>query len=131
LINAFIASFFHGGGIVGAPGSGTRRMISQAAFAFAPRYHSGGIAGLRRNEVPAVLEEGEEVLTTDSPRHRNNYKGSGGGINTTVNVSVSSDGQQDRATAERYGNELGRAVERTCSDFITAQLRPGGMLAAR
>lgn len=41
------------------------------------RYHTGGIAGLEPNEVPAVLEQGEEVLTENNPRHRNN-QGKGG-----------------------------------------------------
>ena len=36
------------------------------------RYHTGGIAGLKPNEVPAILERGEEVLTADDPRHINN-----------------------------------------------------------
>jgi hypothetical protein len=31
-------------------------------FATAPRYHSGGIAGLMPDEVPAILQRGETVL---------------------------------------------------------------------
>ncbi len=34
--------------------------------------HGGGIAGLRPNEVPSILERGEEVLTAKDPRHANN-----------------------------------------------------------
>jgi hypothetical protein len=34
------------------------------------------MAGLKPNEVPAILEKGEEVLTRDDPRHQNN-QGSG------------------------------------------------------
>lgn len=41
-------------------------------FAGAMRYHSGGLAGLRPNEVPAILERNEEVLTTSDPGHRFN-----------------------------------------------------------
>ena len=45
-------------------------------MATAPRYHDGGLAGLKPDEVPAVLRRGEEVLTANDPRHRNN----GGGL---------------------------------------------------
>ena len=65
----------HGGGLVGsASGQTTNRSVVPQSFI---RYHTGGIAGLRPNEVPTVLERGEEVLTVNDPRHR--YNGGGGG----------------------------------------------------
>jgi hypothetical protein len=69
------AMFAHGGGTFGL--GLTSRSVPAFAFAGAPRYHTGGIAGLRPNERPAVLEAGEEVLTAKDPRHRNNL-GTGG-----------------------------------------------------
>jgi tape measure domain-containing protein len=46
----------------GTAGSRTHsRMVSPALFAGAPRMHDGGIAGLRPNEIPAILERGEKV----------------------------------------------------------------------
>ena len=60
---------YHSGGIAGS-GSGVRRTgLDPAIWANAPRYHSGGIVGgriaggLRPNEMPAILEKGEGVLT--------------------------------------------------------------------
>ena len=50
---------FHSGGTVGAGGSPT--LVSPSVFANAPRMHSGGIAGLRSDEVPAILQRGEVV----------------------------------------------------------------------
>ncbi|MYA88745.1 MAG: tape measure protein [Boseongicola sp. SB0662_bin_57] len=51
---------FHEGGVAG---HGTRsRSVDPRAFAFAPRYHNGGVAGLRPDEVPAILQRGETVL---------------------------------------------------------------------
>ena len=47
-------------------------------FVGATRYHTGGIAGLAPNEVPAILQRGEEVLTKQDPRHRNNAYNGGG-----------------------------------------------------
>jgi len=64
------AGVFHSGGVVGR--GSTFRRLDSSIFAYAPRYHSGGIVGLSSNEVPAVLEVGEEVLTASDPRHRDN-----------------------------------------------------------
>ena len=76
-----IMSLFHRGGIAGT-NSGMSRKVNPMLFAGAPRYHGGGIAGLQPDEVPAVLEKGEEVLTANDPRHRDNQagaEGAGGG----------------------------------------------------
>ena len=64
----------HSGGMAGSGAS--RRQIPMLAVAGAPRYHSGGVAGVGPNEVVSVLEKGEEVLTKNDSRHRNN-----GGLN--------------------------------------------------
>ena len=64
----------HNGGLAG---QGVGRLYSPLVFANAPRYHTGGIVGLQPNEVPAILQRGEEVLTKQDPRHRNNGGASG------------------------------------------------------
>lgn len=69
-----IGAMFHDGGIVGQ--GGQPRAISPAWFENARRYHEGGVAGLKPNEVPAILERGEEVLTRNDPRHATNGGGS-------------------------------------------------------
>lgn len=80
----------HAGGIAGSAG-GVQRTVPAALFANVLRYHTGGIAGLRPNEVPAILEAGEEVLRADDPRHRANG-GAGGGAReqpiTVKNVNL-------------------------------------------
>lgn len=53
---------FHKGGVVGKSPP-ARRLVNPAIFANAVRYHSGGVAGLKPNEVPTILEKGEHVLT--------------------------------------------------------------------
>ena len=65
-----LGAVFHRGGVVGQPA--TVRAITPWAFAGAPRYHSGGMAGLRTGEVAAILQRGEEVLRRDDPRHQAN-----------------------------------------------------------
>jgi tape measure domain-containing protein len=73
----------HTGGIAGAANNRSRS-VSPAWFANATRYHSGGIAGLKPNEVPTILEKGEEVLPESDPRHMNN--GGGAASNTEVKI---------------------------------------------
>ena len=86
--NLFPAATKHTGGVAGrADGNGTR-MLPPGIFGMALRYHNGGIAGLKPNEVPTVLEEGEEVLTTSNPRHINNAGKGGGATAPAGNVTV-------------------------------------------
>lgn len=74
----WLASFFHNGGVVGSTPTFSRP-IPALAFAGAPRYHSGGIAGLRPDEVPAILQKGEVVL----PRGAG-VKNGGGGVDIQI-----------------------------------------------
>ena len=68
----------HTGGLVGSVATGTgntSRQVSPMWFMDAMRYHTGGIAGLRPDEVPAVLKKNEEIITEQDPRHRFNGNG--------------------------------------------------------
>ena len=67
----------HSGGGIGD--SGRSRNVPWSFFQNAPRYHTGGIMGLKPNEVPIIAEKGEEMLTASDPRHRNNIGKSGNG----------------------------------------------------
>ena len=78
----------HTGGIVGATASS--KMVDPRVFAGAIRYHSGGIAGLAPNEVPTILQRGEEVLTKNDPRHRANGGAPGDGGVKIINAIDSS-----------------------------------------
>ena len=51
---------YHAGGIVGVD-SFPSRVVPSAAFANAPRLHSG----LRSDEIPAILQKGEQVIPKD------------------------------------------------------------------
>ena len=70
------AAVAHTGGVINNPVA--NRKVNPAVFLGAPRYHAGGVAGLKPGEVPAILQQGEEVLTRDDPRHQANG-GTGGG----------------------------------------------------
>lgn len=49
-----------------------QRLVAPSVFANAARYHSGGVLGLKPNEVPIIGKKGEEMITEGDPRHRNN-----------------------------------------------------------
>lgn len=68
------AASHHTGGIAGTRPA--TRQVNPMIFGAAPRYHQGGVAGLAPNEVPAILEKGEEILPRSDPRHAMN----GGGV---------------------------------------------------
>lgn len=76
MLSGMSAGLNHTGGLVGK--SGISKRVSPLAFAGAMKYHTGGIVGLKANEVPIVAEQGEEVLTQTDPRHRKNLGKSGG-----------------------------------------------------
>jgi tape measure domain-containing protein len=81
------ATVAHTGAIIGGAG-GTRRTVPSFAFAGAPRYHSGGIAGLKPGEVPAILQTGEEVLSRKDPRNSLNGAGQASGGNGVRVINV-------------------------------------------
>jgi hypothetical protein len=70
LIGSLFASIFHEGGIVGA--GGRSRAVPAALFAGAPRYHDGGWAGLRPDEVPAILQRCERVIPRGEAQRQTN-----------------------------------------------------------
>lgn len=80
----------HGGGVIGSPG-GMSGYVSPLAFAGALRFHTGGVIGLGPDEVPIIAQRGEEMLTAQDPRHRNNLNkgnsGTGGGEQTRVTIN--------------------------------------------
>ena len=112
-----LAGIFHGGGTVGAGGGS--RMVSPAVFAGAPRMHSGGVAGLRSDEVPAILQTGERVL----PRGA-----SAGGTNVVVNVNMQQ-GTTDATANGDGGRQLGKLIGDTVRGVLIDEQRPGGLLA--
>jgi len=76
------ASVQHRGGLAG---QGPTRTVDPALFLAAPRFHTGGLPGLRADEVPAILQKGEEVLSRGDPRNVLNGGGrSGPGTGTRV-----------------------------------------------
>ena len=93
------ANIFHAGGLVGGAAPG--RMVPAMAFANAPRMHNGGWAGLRSDEVPAILQRGERVLS------RREAAGYGQGVTVNINARDAESFRQSRA---QIGADIARAV---------------------
>lgn len=89
----------HTGGVIGS-NIAMRRVVSPGIFAGATRYHTGGVIGLKPNERPIIAEVGEEMLTEDDPRHRNNINQNNG---TTIINTFDADDVVDRSLSGPRG----------------------------
>lgn len=108
-----IPGILHDGGIAGRDGYGKGRVVPSAIFDDAPRYHGGGIAGLKQDEVPAILQRGERVL----PRGASQTP-SGGEVD--VRVSIDRTGNLDAYIAETSGRVAAQVVAASREGTIRA-----------
>jgi hypothetical protein len=98
------ADILHAGGMVGS--AGPARLVPALAFAGAPRMHSGGWAGLRPDEVPAILQRGERVLS----RHEAaGYAGRGAAPSVNVTI-MTRDAESFRQSRTQIAADIARAV---------------------
>ncbi len=86
-LSSIIGSIFHDGGVVGS--SAPTATYAASTWLNANRYHTGGIAGLKPDEVPAILQKNEEVITANDPRHRNNGGASPSNIKVVNTINPS------------------------------------------
>lgn len=110
----------------GMAGRATRRIhVSPLLFGAAPRYHSGGIAGLKPDEVPAILQTGERVLS----RHQTAaYEGSRGGMEVQINISNQAGGNTSlEQTGQR--NDGGRLIADFVLRAVAGDIASGGKVA--
>jgi hypothetical protein len=96
------------------------RSVGIGAFNNATRYHTGGIAGMRPDEVPAILQRGEEVVTRKDPRHRDN-----GGGGTTVNIINESGGQVETQQRQNGSESIVDVIIKQAESFIGTRLSTG------
>ena len=105
-LGGIFAPVKHAGGMVGGPGP--RRMVPAIAFAGAPRLHSGGWAGLRPDEVPAILQRGERVLSRAEVA---SGLGRAGGLAGAGGITISIDARGAQAgVAEQIDAKLRAAI---------------------
>jgi hypothetical protein len=111
-LGTFLAGLFHEGGIAGD--SGVRsRMVDPAIFFTATRYHSGGIAGLQPDEIPAILKRGEAVLTEKQVAAMGDQRQGDGGRPVTVVMNITTpDAGGFRRSQGQIAAEAARAMDR-------------------
>jgi len=102
-LGGIFAPVLHAGGMVG--GAAPQRMVPAMAFASVPRMHSGGWAGLRPDEVPAILQKGERVLN----RHEAQGYGQSSAQNITINIQTR-DAESFRQSRTQVSADIARAV---------------------
>jgi hypothetical protein len=93
----------HNGAVVGSTGSS--RSVPALVFAGAPRLHEGGWAGLKPDEVPAILQRGERVLS----RREVASQGRAGGAVPGITVNIDARGAQ-MGVAEQINAKLRAAI---------------------
>ncbi len=101
-LDSIFSSIFHEGGEVG--GSAPQRRMPAYVFANAPRYHTGGVAGLKPGEIPAILERGEVVLPKDGTRM-------GSPVNVVMNITTP-DASSFRMSQSQITAEAARGIQR-------------------
>ncbi len=123
---------FHTGGIAGGAATFNRDLPSRL-WDTAPRYHTGGIAGLMPGEVPAVLKRGEGIFT---PEQMAALGGVGGQtvVNNVVNVTVNRSGgsgnaAEDKAMAAEVARQVQSSLRGLVAQELLSQSRPGGLLS--
>ena len=99
-----VADVLHAGGMVGA--SAPQRLVPALSFASAPRMHAGGVAGLRPDEVPAILQKGERVLSRAETRA---FDRAGSGGDVTINI-MTNDAESFRRSRTQVASDIARAV---------------------
>ncbi|WP_457650877.1 phage tail tape measure C-terminal domain-containing protein [Profundibacter sp.] len=98
----WLANVLHSGGMVGS--GGQTRAVPALAFAGAPRMHSGGWAGLKPDEVPAILQKGERVLSRSEVA-------AGLGQSAPVNINIQTrDAESFRQSRAQIAADIARAV---------------------
>lgn len=83
------AAVMHSGGVVGSASQNRSREASASWFTNAPRFHTGGLPGLKPDEVPTILQKGEQVLAKDDPNNiLNGGPAQGAGTAASPNVKI-------------------------------------------
>jgi lambda family phage tail tape measure protein len=101
-LDSIFGMLFHEGGTVGE-GLPKRRAVPAHVFIGAPRYHGGGIAGLKPGEIPAILERGETVLPKNQKM--------GGASTIIMNISTP-DANSFRSSQAQIAADAVRGIDR-------------------
>jgi hypothetical protein len=108
-VGGLFAGIFHQGGVAGGPAQ--QRLVPALAFTGAPRFHDGGLAGLRADEVPAILQRGEMVLSRAQLAAIGAARETRPPVNVVMNISTP-DANSFRYAQGQIAADAARAIER-------------------
>ena len=114
IASVFGGTALHTGGIAGR--DGFARNVPMFDLSSLTKYHTGGIAGLKPNEVPTILEKGEEVLTASDPRHRDNGGQASNNI-TIINETNSENQAKELGTTRAFGDAIRNEIRSNPSEY--------------
>lgn len=131
------SSLFGTGGLANLMGTSTETGGSGGAlsgligsiFGSLPKYHNGGIAGLKPNEVPAVLEEGERVLPAGAPAAPS-ITSLGSAMHITLGVSVDESGSLKPFVESVSGNVAVSVMQDVAPTIINKSVQGSGAALA-
>jgi hypothetical protein len=104
-----LSGIFHAGGLVGDPAP--QRLVPAFAFAGAARMHAGGMAGLRPDEVPAILQRGEMVLSRAQVAAMGSARDTRPPVSVVMNITTP-DANSFRYAQGQIAADAARAIER-------------------
>lgn len=101
----FFASMFssgqaHSGALIGSDKMKGHAPVSASVFSGAPKFHTGGMPGLKHNEVPAILEKGEGVFTQGQMKALGVEMNKGSNTPSKIIINVNNMAEGTKATAE-------------------------------
>ncbi len=103
-LSSLLSAFsFHEGGVVGE--AAPRRRVPAYVFAGAQRYHAGGFPGLKPDEVPTILQKGEEVISRRDRQRRSS------GVSMVMNISTP-DANSFRASQGQIVSKAAKSLNR-------------------
>lgn len=117
----------HGGGTIGLSGRRDGRRFSPLLWAGAPRYHSGGIVGLRPGEMPIIAQRGEIVIPKGMARTTSGGMVDQSTVNQQNRISVDM-GSGFVAGSPSDAKKVGQNIQLLIQAELIKQSRPGGLL---
>lgn len=115
---AMLVMAAHTGAVIGKESS-TPKLVSPDMFVNATRYHTGGVAGLKPDEVPAILQKGEGVFTEEQ------MKAMGGSATPPVNVAVNVINQTQQDVGAEQGDLRFDGQQMVLDVVLRAASQPG------
>lgn len=119
------ASVVHTGGVVGGDALASRSMNT-------PKFHTGGIVGLRNDEQMAVLQNGEGVFTKGQMRALGAAMGGTPSVNVTVINNQKGGGKTNVETKQQRNADGGMDMQiilTQIEDHLAKQVQKGGSLS--